>query len=163
MKYKTVTYNGRVKRFKLFPKVCEFCENDFETTDKKARFCSCHCALKNRWKTGNIEGGENNPNWKGGKSLNKKTGYVTILMRDHPRSGNHGRIYEHRYVMEQHLGRTLNSNELVHHINEDKSDNRIINLQVVTRGMHPKIIFSMMQCPHCKKEYEYTSGISVER
>ena len=32
---------------------------------------------------------------------------------------------EHRYLMEQHVGRKLNSNELVHHLNENSRDNRI--------------------------------------
>lgn len=50
---------------------------------------------------------------------------------------------EHRYIIEKHLKIKLKNNEVVHHINGDKSDNRIENLQVMTlsehSSMHQKI------------------------
>ena len=46
---------------------------------------------------------------------------------------------EHRFIMEQHLGRKLDSNELVHHINENKRDNRIENLEVISRSEHSRM------------------------
>lgn len=46
---------------------------------------------------------------------------------------------EHRVIMEQHLGRKLSRNEIVHHINGDKWDNRIDNLQLMTQSEHAKL------------------------
>lgn len=47
-------------------------------------------------------------------------------------------IDEHRFVMEQYLGRKLKSNEIIHHINGNKSDNRIENLQIMTLSEHSR-------------------------
>jgi hypothetical protein len=45
-------------------------------------------------------------------------------------------MLEHRYVMEQHIGRPLRSDEQVHHINHDGLDNRIENLELVSIAEH---------------------------
>ena len=45
---------------------------------------------------------------------------------------------EHRYIMEQYLGRKLSRNEVVHHKNGDKRDNRIENLEIMSLSEHTK-------------------------
>ena len=49
------------------------------------------------------------------------------------------KVFEHRYVVELHIGRKLSSDEIVHHINEDKLDNRIENLMICSRVEHMNI------------------------
>lgn len=71
--------------------------------------------------------GENHPGWKGGIKKRKK-GYTDLYKPDHPFTKQDGYIKEHRFVMEQHLGRYLTPEERVHHINGVKHDNRIENL-----------------------------------
>jgi hypothetical protein len=53
-------------------------------------------------------------------------GYVKVP----DKSGRGKSILEHRLVMEQHLKRQLTKEENVHHINGDRSDNRIENLEI---------------------------------
>lgn len=48
------------------------------------------------------------------------------------------RVREHRWIMEQHLGRKLEKWEHVHHINDDSSDNRIENLEVLSNSDHQR-------------------------
>lgn len=58
-------------------------------------------------------------------------GYNLLWMPDHPNANDRKYVAEHIYVMSEHLGRPIDTKtESVHHINGDKTDNRIENLQL---------------------------------
>ena len=58
----------------------------------------------------------------------------------HKMTYRHGRnIREHRAIMEEHLGRKLLPEELVHHKDGDKRNNNILNLEITTRSEHAKM------------------------
>ena len=61
----------------------------------------------------------------------KADGRVVIYRPGHPNAQKSGHIYRARYVMSQHLGRPLEDNELVKHINGDLGDDRLSNLELV--------------------------------
>jgi len=83
--------------------------------------------------------GELNANWKGGV-ISDGHRRVLIYAPDHPypnRKRTH--VYRYRLVVEKHLGRFLSPEEVVHHINEDPSDDRLENLKIMTQSEHMKL------------------------
>lgn len=80
--------------------------------------------------------GPEHHNWTGG-TYRHSAGYVYELAPDHPSAARaKGYVLQHRLVMERHLGRHLDDNEIVHHINGAKDDNRIENLEITSLSRH---------------------------
>lgn len=76
-----------------------------------------------------LSNGENNKMWNGGRCYHSD-GYVWINAPEHPFANNNNYVLEHRLVMEKKLGRYLQPEEVVHHINGKKDDNRPENLKL---------------------------------
>lgn len=93
--------------------------------------------------------GAANPSWKGGHHLTV-TGYRMVWVGDDDSNsdmrGYKNFVLEHRLVMARALGRPLLRTETVHHINGDRLDNRIENLQLRS-GQHGQ--GSRMRCHDC--------------
>lgn len=110
-------------------KACEGCGKAFLSPwHRHRRFCGKSCAGK-LFKGHN---GEANPRYNGGFSETPE-GRTIVICRD----GSYEFYY--RAVMAAHIGRWPDSDELVHHVNEDHTDDRIENLQLVSRAEHARI------------------------
>jgi len=82
----------------------------------------------------------------------RKDGYW--YYKDTTEGGKSTTVYAHRLIMEKHLGRLMGTDEVVHHINENKSDNRLENLELLTRANHslhhlPEPEMIEFICPEC--------------
>ena len=62
--------------------------------------------------------------------------YDYALVPGHPNASKHGYVLYHRVVMENHIGRLLTKQELVHHRNENPKDNDIDNLEIKSHKGH---------------------------
>ena len=77
----------------------------------------CLDKLSNRWDTCTM------------KIYNHNQGYLRVCVGGEL-------MLEHRYVIKMALGRSLRSDEVVHHKNEDRKDNRVENLELTDSSTH---------------------------
>lgn len=74
-----------------------------------------------------------------GHKKKRKDGYVAIFFPSHPKSNKNGYIMEHDLIMECNIGRWLKEDEVVHHKNKIRDDNRIENLELMTFKEHARL------------------------
>lgn len=74
-----------------------------------------------------------------GHKKNRIDGYVCVYFPDHPKSNKDGYIMEHDLIMECLIGRHLNDDEVVHHKNKIKHDNRKENLELMKISEHARL------------------------
>ena len=100
-------------------KICKNCGIEISCS---ATFCrSCATTIQ-------LQDPTRNPNWKGGVIYER--GYRLIFIPEYNTNTSCSYEYEHRLIMEKHLGRKLKSTEIIHHINGIRDDNRIENLML---------------------------------
>lgn len=129
---------------------CEDCGKErwvrYYREDARGQRTSRICYRCSFARTKEAQNGENHPNWKGGRIKDDK-GYVLILLFPNnpyfPMANAHKRhslanryVFEHRLVMAKHLGRCLQTWEIVHHLNGITDDNRFSNLALTNSKKH---------------------------
>jgi len=114
---------------------CKQCGKETKKYDREGGlFCNRGCYMD--WKRAN-------PNKKAYRDKIFVSGYYYLYMPSHPNAINNGRyIAEHRHVAEKKIGRLLTRSEVAHHINENKTDNRPENIEVMTVSNHCKLTAS---------------------
>lgn len=113
------------------PKACETCGFAFIPLTAVSRFCSVRC--KAAAALGNV--------------MVADDGYRLVRVpKGTPGRYANGYILEHRHVLAQVLGRPLTKDESVHHINGDRADNRLENLQLRVGKHGSKQAFRCRDC-----------------
>jgi hypothetical protein len=108
--------------------------------DGKGKYCSKACSdtktlfLKghaSKATSGSFKSGKDHPKWQGWRYAGRHHKYRLLLLPNHPFADKRGYYREHRYVLEQKLGRYLTPNEEVHHIDGNGLNNDPSNLRLM--------------------------------
>lgn len=119
---------SRSYEYSLFE--CPQCGKHVEKIRKdglKQQYCSHKCYAINRERRGAY------------KDFVIISGYKYIQCPDHPNSTKKGYVAEHRLIAENMIGRYLNQDEDIHHLNFNKLDNRPENIVILTKSEHSKL------------------------
>lgn len=118
----------------MIPKTCEFCGAPFLARRAKNRFCGHSCAFKATrplpWREYNAVVARQSIAERADRRRGTGAGKSYVKL-----NGRH----EHRLVMEEQLGRPLSSDEIVHHVDENKRHNDPSNLQLTDRPAHGRL------------------------
>ena len=94
------------------------------------------------------------------EKLVKKGEYMYAVVKDHPYRTKNNYVLAHRVIMENHLGRLLNNDEVVHHKDGNKLNNDLSNLEVMNAKEHVMKHqrlhgrkWAELQCPWCGKHF----------
>lgn len=94
------------------------------------------------------------------RKIISKGDYDYALVPEHPKATKNGYVLLHRVIMENHLGRLLNDDEVVHHKDHDKKHNVIENLEVLSakehnilHGLEHERKMVLLKCPWCGKQF----------
>ena len=94
-----------------------------------------------------------------------KGDYKYALVPEHPNATKNGYVLIHRVIVENHIGRLLRADEIVHHKDGNKFNNDISNLEVLSASQHATIHglqrgakYGVMRCPQCGAIFERLSG-----
>ena len=88
---------------------------------------------------------EDHPAWKGGLLFHK--GYMWIHRKGDPKANRHGYMKRFHAVLEDFYGRgIIMPGYVVHHVNHNKTDDRLINLALMTNSDHSKLHWRERKC-----------------
>ena len=113
----------------------------YRERQKIAKYGKDAAGVDMRGRHKNHASGNRNGRWNHG-NIKTTSGYLAVRVpKSHPHAWGPPRLqyayaYEHVVVATTKLGRDLAPNEVVHHINGDRHDNRPENLEVMTRSEH---------------------------
>lgn len=140
----------------MITKNCKQCGDKFSFfASRRRRYCSRKCSNKDNKQF--VKGvphlwirGSKNPNWKNGVHRHSH-GYIHIYSPNHPFKDVRNYVPEHRLKMEKKIGRYLFKEEVVHHINGKKDDNRLSNLKLFSSNAE-HIKYEYINTPEIKKK-----------